>query len=185
MKKTVSVLLLTFGLLVVNAADFRNVNFGASRATVKKAEVAKIEEENNTELVFKTTIASQPTFVRYYFSADKLIRAEYNFLKQYRESEKYVEAYDSLQSQLEQKYGAPLSKLQHCDDPFYVNVPRRWGTGIVVGKLSRESSWRVGQHLVCHTIRALPGGTVSHSVFYEPVKKNSNEFSASEIISAL
>lgn len=165
------------------AADFRNLSWGMSRAEVKKHETAKLEDNKATEMVFSCNMNGQPVVLRYYFKADKLTHAEYTFAKQYRESEKYIQAYDDLQNQLVQKYGAPACQAQRCSDSFYADFPKRWGTGVVVGKLTREALWRDEARVVRHSLRALPGGAVGHVLSYEPAQKSVSEFST--ILSAL
>jgi hypothetical protein len=166
-------------------ADFRAVNWGMSVADVKKAEAAKLQEEKDGELIFETHIAGEPVVIHYRFDAGKLASAEYDFVQQYRETERYVEAFDVLQNQLEKKYGAPLANVQRCDDSFYADYPRRWGTGIVVGKLTRDANWKREKLLISHSIRALPGGIVGHAVEYQPARDIRSDLQSAEILGAL
>jgi len=171
--------------VVLHAADFRNVSWGMVPSAVKRAETAKLVEEHEGELVYNTSLGGVAVAVRYNFSSGRLARSRYEFVKQYRESEKYVEAYEALQAQLVKKYGEPVLREVRCDDTFYRDFPGRWGTGIVVGKLSEEAVWRVGAMDVRHEMRALPGGTVGHFVEYRPYVVPRGELQNAEVYGAL
>jgi len=169
----------------LHASDFRAVSWGMSAADVKKSETVRLQEEKENELIFETHIADEPVVVRYRFAAGKLVTAEYDFVQQYRETGKYVEAFDTLQNQLEKKYGLPFSNVQRCRDNFYADYPCRWGTGIVVGKLTRDASWRHERLLISHSIRALPGGIVGHIIGYQPAQNIKNNLQSAAILGAL
>lgn len=169
----------------LQAADFRNVSWGASLDNVKEAEGQKPMEWSDTELLFNSNLGKQPVNIRYSFVDGKLSTARYEFTQQYRESERYVFAYEVLQTQLIRKYGQPASERVICEDSFYMDYPRRWGTGIVVGKLTKESNWNTPKMTVRHWMRALPGGNVGHVVEYAPLVAPTVEFDTTLVYNAL
>lgn len=169
----------------LNAADFRSVNWGMSRQMVQKTETGKLLGEVEGDLIYQIKLGDQDVYIAYGFEDEKLVRARYEFSEHYRESQKYMEAFEALQAQLVRKYGQPLSTLVRCNDPFYMDNPSRWGTGVVVGKLSREANWRQPLVNIRHTMRALPGGLVGHAVEYSPAQKTANELESSAIFGAL
>lgn len=182
--------LLIFVLLgasgVLCAADFRNATWGMTAEQVKKTEELKPKRADATEILYETHLGAQPVNIRYIFDRDgKLSNARYEFTQQYRESERYIFAYELLQNQLIRKYGAPAQEFMRCDDPFYADFPRRWGTGIVVGKLTKESGWNTSRLVVHHSIRALPGGQVGHVVEYSPVAAPTVELDSTLVYNAL
>lgn len=152
---------------------------------VKKTEDLKPVKANSEEIFYETTLGAQPVNIRYNFVEGKLLNARYEFTQQYRQSERYVFAYDLLQAQLTRKYGTPAQEALRCDDPFYADFPRRWGTGIVVGKLSKEARWNAGRLAVHHWMRALPGGQVGHVVEYAPVVVPTLELDSALVYNAL
>ncbi len=166
-------------------ADFRMLNWGMKLSEVKKAENTELMDEGEGELVYHTQMDQVDVVIRYNFDQGQLVRARYEFAKQYRESEKFMDAYEVLQGQLEKKYGAPLSNEVICGDDFYRGFPQRWGTGVVVGRLSRVAAWATPKLLVKHEMRALIGGRVGHFVEYRPYLQPQSELQSAAVYSAL
>ena len=170
----------------LNAADFRGLNWGADIKAVEKNEKTKPVEQYNAEIVYSIKLGEEPVNVFYRFDdKGKLISGGYQFSRQYRESEKYTLAYDALQDVLTKKYGKPANVVLNCDDDFYSSYPHRWGTGIVVGKLTRQSDWVKEKVVVTHRIASLPGGTVGHVVEYSQRKSSGGEYDNAAILGAL
>jgi hypothetical protein len=185
MRKLILAGLLLSAILSLNAADFRNATWGMTAAQVKKAETSHLEESSDDQLDFSAVLDSQPVLISYYFENGALVGGGYRFTQEHRETQKYIEDYQGLQEQLVKKYGAPASENRLCDDPFYSDYPRRWGTAVVVGKMTLSSSWNTPKLVLTHSMRVLPGGNVGHEVQYHPAAPARSSFGGKELLGAL
>lgn len=168
------------------AADFRNVSWGMTPDQVKNAEEAELTKELPERLIFATELAGLEINVSYIFKDEKLSTARYELTGKYRNSQDYNTAYNDLEKQLNKKYGEPITAQVQCKDNFYADYPHRWGTGIVVGKLRRISSWQAADSYVRHTIGAYPGGSVAHWIEYVPMMESQlDKYYDSELSAAL
>jgi len=154
------------------AADFRNASWGMTPDQVKEVEEAELTKELPERLIFATEIAGLEMNISYIFKDEKLSSARYELTGKYRNAKDYNIAYNDMQKQLQKKYGDPITENLQCKDNFYTDYPHRWGTGIVVGKLRRTSSWQSEDVYVRHTIGAYPGGSVAHWIEYLPMMES-------------
>ena len=152
---------------------------------VKKAEKELLPVESSAdELLYKTNLGAFEVNIRYRFTDNRLTFARYEFTDLYRDTSVYNDIYNTLQSQLSRKYGPAADSTLNCKDDFYRLHPNRWGTGIVVGKLTRESSWNLPKSKLRHSIASLPGGRVAHWVEYMPATEIS-QTAATELLGSL
>ncbi|MGZ5303706.1 MAG: hypothetical protein ACXWDO_06330, partial [Bacteroidia bacterium] len=83
-----------------NAQDFRKVNWGATKSTVKKSETAKLAVDNADGLVYETALFNLDCLLRYEFVDGILCRAAYMTKSNTSEA-----SFAYVLSKMEEKYG--------------------------------------------------------------------------------
>jgi hypothetical protein len=150
MKKLIIVLSLTFLLHAINAkelgigsSDFRRVNWGSSKATVKQNETAKLlpEEETKNILIYSTNIASMETYLSYFFLKDSLVKAKYLLNEQHSNKNNHISDFKTLKSNLTSKYGSPDEEGIIWTNELYKDDPEDWGLAVSIGHLLYYASW--------------------------------------------
>lgn len=103
-----TIMLMFLFTFTINAADFRNVEYGMSIEEVKEAEGAKLIEEYDNKLIYETVLANLNTKLYYYFGDDGL--AEGKIVITDFDGGNAREIYQEIQGKLIDKYGSNIKE---------------------------------------------------------------------------
>ncbi|MCD8554123.1 hypothetical protein [Seleniivibrio sp.] len=121
--------------------DFRNVNWGMSKAEVKKSEKAKLYKESNELIVYSSKILGKNVIIMYIFTQNKLVRAKYGVTEEHSNKNRYIDDYDDLKGVLIKKYGKPITENEYWENDLFKDNYQNWGVAISVGHLSYFTNW--------------------------------------------
>ena len=142
MKKT---LILTILILITSqliyGQDFRNTNWGMSKAQVKQSETSDILKETEDILAYKEDLAGYESFVIYIFASNKLTRAKYSIIEKHSNKNDYISDYKSIKELLKKKYGKPKEDKTIWKNDLYKDDYSQWGFAVSLGHLMYYSSW--------------------------------------------
>lgn len=126
--------------------DFRNVNWGMSRAEVKERETeGKIFLENPNLLIIRDlSLAGLDVSLGYRFNVkDQVFGATYLIEERHSNNTAYITDYKNLKGKLIDKYGVPDEDEIIWLDDLWKDDPNDWGMAIVTGDLTYYSSWEL------------------------------------------
>lgn len=150
MKKTIIAISLLFLLLLNSitsgeAADFRKARWGMTKAEVIATEETEPQSEGNHCYLFNDTVLGRAMCVHYCFVKNQLVLARYELADKELIDRKYIKHYESFQSALKRKYGAPVKETDTWRNGAYFRDDKsQWGTAVSTGKLTRRSTWQTG-----------------------------------------
>lgn len=122
--------------------DIRNVNWGWSKAQVKKAEVLPVSGDYSETLYYKGTLADTKFKIFYVFLQNKLTSVVYVNDENYSNSNDYIRDFDILSGILNEKYGASLSVYEKFTNDSDKEIERkRWGYVLNTGRLTLKTKW--------------------------------------------
>jgi len=130
--------------ILTNAADLRNVDWGISSDSVAQLETDPLATENTegyTHIAaYKTTCMGLDAAIKYWFYKDTLYYAEYIFLQNYTNCDRYLADYSKLKSALTAKYGEPAKDIELFSPP-YEKGDGYFSTALRSGKASFMAEW--------------------------------------------
>ncbi len=121
---------------------FRKTNWGMSRDSVRNAEEQKPYKEDDSDLLYVTTVADRKMLVGYFFSSSGLAQARYALLEEHSNKNDYISDYESLKEKLSEKYGRPESDETNWKNDLFKDKPDDYGTAVSVGHLGFRDTWQ-------------------------------------------
>ncbi|HNP20268.1 MAG TPA: hypothetical protein PKL31_17640 [Fulvivirga sp.] len=121
-------------------SDFRNIDWGADKSTVKEAEKNKLVSEDAIKIVYECSLDDIKGKLFYIFtSTDQLWRGKYYLTPDYYNMHFYIADYKMLHELLTQKYGAPVSSFAVPNKQTIQE--NEWAAHLAAGNLRLESNW--------------------------------------------
>jgi hypothetical protein len=172
-------------LAVGQASDFRQSNWGMTRAQVLATEAAKPSEirESSGELIVRydaLKLGALPCRVIYIFAQDKLVRAKYVFDAEHNDPNDFIRDFRAIAPLLRGKYGQPVSERAFWSDDALQDEPKSYleqdrasatdilpsdklaGPSIAAGHLKLYTRWRGDRTKISHGLTGGSGGEDSH-----------------------
>lgn len=147
-------------------AQFRGVEWGASKGDVKEVEGSAPIFEEDLYIVYQDTIGGLKANVFYQFYNDKLASAAYIFTEQHSQDNGYISDFKMVDDLLTEKYGEPESEKVNWEDDLYRDDPSRYGFAVSIGHLSYFTTWIDGDVEISNML-AGDNYTVNHAISYE------------------
>lgn len=148
--------------------DFRNANWGATAAEVKKSETMEPWSADDVYVMYEDTIANMVATVGYKFDDNgKLYQTFYHFNEEYGNKNAYINDYNRLVRMLTEKYGEPEYNEPTWKGTLFKDDPSNYGLAISRGDLSYLAHWETPTTRVD---LSLSGGTdyeVWLGIYYE------------------
>jgi hypothetical protein len=132
--------------------DFRKVNWGTSKAVVRKAEKVKADAEHGRAILYKTIVYGQPATIEYFFAQGKLVRARYTFNGKHTDKNKYIGDYDQIKDSLKIMYGVPTEDTHVWRNDLYQDSIKQWGTAVSLGHVEYWTKWENYHTSIWHSL---------------------------------
>ena len=170
-----------------NEYDFRRTNWGMSREEVAKVEDA-LELQNGSLLSpygqYETKVAGLDCYINYYYTGDKLTRAEYEF--SYEATLEYIctNNYEHLKGRLVQKYGKAVEDKDIWIDDLYQDDANNWGKAVTQNQLLRYAQWETPNTRITIILAGDEYGDIALKIKYrsQQIRELEEEFTAKEIL---
>lgn len=149
------------------AYDFRKADWGMSLKDVKASEKEKVHSQEDTYVIYKTSVAGLDTMFAYYFTeSGKFYRAMYIFTESHTNKNKFINDYDSIVKLLTEKYGAPKTSESYWNNDLYQGDYSKKGFAVSLGHHSRHDIWDIGTATIYASLTG-DNYEISHQVIYE------------------
>ncbi len=134
--------------------DFRSFNWGATLSEVQTKEKAKfIKEEKGDILIYDDQLGGSDCSVIYTFNDNnKLISGNYNFTKQYSNSQLYIHDFTKFEQLLTEKYGKARSFKNDWSENTTPTDKENFGQAISDGNLVLTTIWETNRTIIKITL---------------------------------
>lgn len=120
---------------------FRNVEWGASKEQVLRADNSERRETGRDHLKLSSFLGDVSTDITYFFWKNHLIKGTYISSANYGEYSKFMEKYVYFKDMLTTKHGKPYIDTANWQNMEYKSQPDRWLLAILNGHLEHFSIW--------------------------------------------
>ncbi|MBK9949205.1 MAG: hypothetical protein IPP12_18775 [Nitrospira sp.] len=138
--------------LVRSEFDFRKATWGMTKEQVRTAEIAHLETQNDTLLVYSDKVAGKDVRIGYIFMGDQLVRSKYVFFEKHTNWNLFINDYLEIKEILTKKYGQPVEDKPVWSNELYRDDPKSWGTAVGVGHLRFVSNWDTPTTSILHVL---------------------------------
>src|SRR5215831_5307646 len=182
------------------ASDFRNVNWGMTKAQVFAAEPNKLVDirEANGEVIVEYDVMQYGDLasrVIYIFAKDKLVRAKYLFEVEHSELNDFIADFKRIEPRLHAQYGKPSSERAIWEDDATQLEPKSYldqdratpssilasdanvGLAVSLGHLRLFAQWDGVRTKIMHALSGL-NNRIVHQIEYRSVELEAFENSA-------
>ena len=122
--------------------DIRNINWGMSREEVSKLETATYNFQQGEFVFYETTICGLSSNLIYAFNDnDELYQVIYQITEEHTSENLYINDYDNLKDEIQNKYGTPDESGETWIDDLYKDDPDDKGFALMLGDLIIKSIW--------------------------------------------
>lgn len=121
--------------------QFRGVDWGMSRAEVRKNEKSDPDADEDLGLLYTTSVNGLDANLLYMLIEDKLIKANYNITESHSNKYLYITDYNKLKELLTTKYGEPTEDKVFWFDDLYKDDPSDWGLAVSIGHLTQIATF--------------------------------------------
>ncbi|MCL5036950.1 MAG: hypothetical protein M1269_07545 [Chloroflexi bacterium] len=122
--------------------DFRNVDWGMSKAQVKQANENMIPTlEDKDTISYSDKVSGLKAMLIFSFVNDKLTSAGYYFEEEHSNDNDHIDDYQKIGDLLTEKYGKPVKDEVIWKNDLFKNNPQNWGLAISAGQLVLKSKW--------------------------------------------
>jgi hypothetical protein len=129
-----------------HAGDFRNATWGMMIDEVKQAEKeAVFVEENESRLLYKSTVLNMPVHILYTFDDSKLSSGSYFPGVQHSNPYGYIIDYERIKASLTEKYGKPIKDDKKRIGKGIFDSAGDEGYAVGKGELEYASFWKIGR----------------------------------------
>ena len=148
--------------------DFRQINWGFSKAKVSSIEKEKIFPgiDSPTILAYDVTVGGLKALLGYYFINDKLFKAVYIFSETHSNKNDFIFDYNTINDILKSKYGAPKEDKTNWFNDLYKSDYQDYGMAVSLGHLSKYSVWDTPKTSVYNMLTG-ENFEISHKLSYE------------------
>ena len=167
---------------------FRSVNFGLTKAEVKKLETETFLKEekfsNYDVLIYEGVVAGLKTDIWYIFIKDEFVNGSYFFVESHTNDNLYIDDYKHVKNIITDKYGKPQTELADWNDDLYRDDPDRYGFAVSLGDLVYSSMWEFENGYILDRLSG-DNYDIKHNVQYrlnkfdqylKDIKKSSSDF---------
>lgn len=130
------------------AFDVRKAKWGMSREEVKKSEKLQLLLDKKELVEYKFTLLGLNCKIRYKFSENKLVSAEYVIEQDDVNPSRFYEDYKALKIFLRQMYNAPVTDEKNWTNDIYKAEEKNWGFAISLGFLTCKTTWQNATTLI-------------------------------------
>jgi len=127
--------------LFADEYDFRKAKWGMSKEEVKHGESKEPISEGNNIFGYEDKVAGMECYIFYVFASNKLVRTRYYFIHKHSNRTDYINDYQSLQENLQKKYGQPIDDDRIWKNDLYKDDPSEWGMAVAIGHLIYQTQW--------------------------------------------
>lgn len=176
MRKKLVIVIIMLVLITggVQAADFREVNWGMSKEEVIQKEGKPIVTDGSV-IVYKVSLFGSDFELVYQFHKNKLTTAIYSSIENYLSNYgQYISDYNSINNKLKQKYGVPEAEEKLYQNKAYKNTGD--ALNLQLGYLRMISTWETERTNISHLL--MNSGDlgeygeliIDHALFYKSVE---------------
>ena len=138
---------------VVNAQDFRDVSWGASKAEVRAAESTEELGEEEGRLYFESEVGGKTAGIVYDFLSDgRLAQAYYIFNEEHSNKNDYIDDFNEIEEILKRVYGPPDFDNINWKDDLYQDDPSEYGFAVSIGHVVYGASYNTETTAISHIL---------------------------------
>ncbi|HOX26201.1 MAG TPA: hypothetical protein PLL30_08435 [Candidatus Krumholzibacteria bacterium] len=134
--------------LPARGADFRNVDWGASRQLVRQSERPAPVVNDGPLLVFPATVCGQPCQIVYFFQDDRLCLGFYQWSDTHDDLDAYFADAAARRDELAAAWGEPQIEKWDWEDPMFAEDPSLRAEALGLGLVRYELGWMAGRSIV-------------------------------------
>lgn len=124
----------------LGSGDFRGIAWGAARSEVAASQSNPTFQSEDL-LVYTERLVGLAADAIYIFVAGRLVRGKYMFTEVFTSPNRYLDAFESVRTLFERKYGPSPNNRQIWHDNLYRNDPGDWGLAVERGDLTLMAEW--------------------------------------------
>jgi hypothetical protein len=145
----------------------RGLSWDIRTLDVLEFETANLLKREESKLFYTDVFYERESTIGYQFSSDKLFRIRMDIHQHFTNPQDWITLLMDVQSDLQEKWGAPLSAGFVWRDEVEKNYPDNWGMAVLKGELDIVVKWADAQTLVTVKLAASEKLRPALSLLYE------------------